>query len=118
VIFILPRANGGGGPAEGRWKGRVTQRFAFVERVSSQPAPRPPRSARSPLPAIAQGCPGKNSTSRIKALRQAALTLVASCRDLTKCEAIKLSLLNRLNLFPGQPCAIAGRDRTRVEAAE
>src|SRR5579864_3806018 len=54
--FFLPRVSGGGGPscAARWWKGRRTQRFTFVERVSSSPAPLPPRcfAAWSPSPAL------------------------------------------------------------------
>src|SRR5579864_5515282 len=45
-LCILPRDSGEGGPREARWKGRRTQRFTFVEGVSSRPAPPPPSCAR------------------------------------------------------------------------
>ncbi len=41
--FIRPRDSGGGGPPEGWWRGRLTRRFVFVARLSSRPAPLPPR---------------------------------------------------------------------------
>ena len=66
------------------------------------------QTLRVPLPLAGQGCPGKKSVSRIKALQHVALTLVASLRDLKKFKAIKLSLMNPLKLFPGPPC-LAGR---------
>ena len=46
--LIFTRASGGGGPPEARvasagwWRGRLTRRAAFVERISLRPTPLPP----------------------------------------------------------------------------
>jgi hypothetical protein len=40
--FVLHRESGGGEPRKAWWRGRLTQRFTFVERDSLKPAPLPP----------------------------------------------------------------------------
>ena len=52
-IYFPPPRSGGGGPREAWWRGPLRWSFVVGAERSSRPAPRPPRSARSPLPAIA-----------------------------------------------------------------
>ena len=47
---FLPRESGEGGPSEGRWKGRRTQRAPFVDNTATSQAPLPPRKSAVPLP--------------------------------------------------------------------
>ncbi len=52
MLYPHPRS-GGGGPREAWWRGLLRWSFVVVAEGSSRPAPLPPRSARSPLPATA-----------------------------------------------------------------